>query len=104
MIIYVRSKSKLSKKQRQRLTESKRKQKQIKESIKSEFKELKEVKPSSYRPNLTPSLQSNKGTANKSDKKEYTGNLIIGICQTHKSNLIPVISKDQIESITKMRR
>lgn len=36
--------------------------------------------------------------------KEYTGTLIKGIATMHKSNAVPVISKEAAEEIAKMRR
>lgn len=54
----------------------------------------------------TPEIPSNNtvgvGFANKA--KEYTGTLIKGIATMHKSNAVPVISKEAAEEISRMRR
>lgn len=51
-----------------------------------------------------PSLNSGAAVATKSEPKVYTGTLIKGIAQTHKSNAVPVISNEEIIEISKMRR
>lgn len=47
---------------------------------------------------------STPGTCSKPEQKVYTGTLIKGISQTHKSNAVPVISREEIIDIGKMRR
>lgn len=44
------------------------------------------------------------GVAAQAEKKEYTGDVVIGIAVMHKSNLVPVISQKQAEEVGKMRR
>lgn len=44
------------------------------------------------------------GVAAQAEKKEYTGDVVIGIAVMHKSNLVPVINQKQAEEIGKMRR
>ena len=44
------------------------------------------------------------GVAAKAERKEYTGTLVKGIATMHKSNAVPVISDEEAESISKMRR
>jgi len=51
-----------------------------------------------------PSLGSGVGVAVKQDAMAYTGSLIKGVSQMHKSNSVPVIDNTQIEEISKMRR
>ena len=51
-----------------------------------------------------PSLGSGIGVATKSEPKVYTGTLIKGISQMHKSNMVPVIDEQQIVDIARMRR
>ncbi len=54
-----------------------------------------------------PSLGMKNVSSDATAKKEpnvYTGNLIIGIADCHKSNAVPVIRKEQIEEISRMRR
>ena len=63
-------------------------------------------KASGYR-RETPTYQSgaiSTGFAPLPEKKEYTGTLIKGIATMHKSNAVPVISDEEAESISKMRR
>lgn len=50
------------------------------------------------------SLDSGIGVAAAPAQKVYTGDKMLGISSTHKSNLIPVFSKEHAEDISKMRR
>jgi len=51
-----------------------------------------------------PSLNSDSGVAVKKPVAQYTGTAMIGIGQLHKSNSIPVFSKEDAIDISKMRR
>lgn len=52
-----------------------------------------------------PSLDTGLGTATKPiGTLKYTGNNIIGIGTLHKSNAVPIFSKDSAVEISKMRR
>ena len=51
-----------------------------------------------------PSLDTNCGSCAKIPDKEYTGSAILGIATLHKSNGIPVFSKQEAIDISKMRR
>tara|TARA_B100000902_G_C26783937_1_gene656439 strand:+ start:200 stop:571 length:372 start_codon:yes stop_codon:yes gene_type:complete len=44
------------------------------------------------------------GIAPKKDRQQYTGDYIIGIATTHKSNLMPVTSRKQAVEASTMRR
>lgn len=44
------------------------------------------------------------GACTKTEPKRYSGDLLIGIAQMHKSNAVPVISATEAEEIAKMRR
>ena len=44
------------------------------------------------------------GVAVKKDRQQYTGDYIIGIATTHKSNLMPVTSRKQAVDASTMRR
>ena len=44
------------------------------------------------------------GNGFKKEENKYTGTLITGIATLHKSNAVPVINKNQIEEISRMRR
>lgn len=70
----------------------------------SEFKELKMDRPSYRKTEIKrPEYRSTTAPA-KSEPKQYTGSLVKGICQTHKSNLVPVINDEEIIAIGRMRR
>jgi hypothetical protein len=45
-----------------------------------------------------------KGVCAKPEPKVYTGDLIIGIAQMHKSNAVPIARKQDAIDISKMRR
>ena len=51
-----------------------------------------------------PSLDTGKGLAAKKEVQQYTGTAMLGIGQLHKSNSIPVFSKEDAVDISKMRR
>lgn len=44
------------------------------------------------------------GNGFKRDEKQYTGDKLIGITTMHKSNMVPVFSKEAAIEISKMRR
>jgi hypothetical protein len=44
------------------------------------------------------------GSAAQKDRQQYTGDYIIGIATTHKSNLMPVTSRKQAVEASTMRR
>ena len=54
--------------------------------------------------NHIPSLDTGKGLAVKKEVTQYTGTAMLGIGQLHKSNAIPVFSKEDAVDISKMRR
>ena len=51
-----------------------------------------------------PSMSSMKGNTNKKEPMKYTGTLVTGIAQMHKSNAVPIINKEQAIEVAKMRR
>ena len=51
-----------------------------------------------------PSMDSSFGACSKKPEKVYTGSKLLGIAQTHKSNLVPVFSKEDAIEIARMRR
>ncbi len=51
-----------------------------------------------------PSLNSGLGNAYKPKDKFYTGSAMLGIGTLHKSNAVPVFSKEDAEEQAKMRR
>ena len=54
--------------------------------------------------NHIPSLDTGAGIAVKKEVTQYTGTAMVGIGQLHKSNAIPVFSKEDAVDISKMRR
>ena len=54
--------------------------------------------------NHIPSLDTGRGVAVKREVQQYTGTAMLGIGQLHKSNSIPVFSKEDAVDISKMRR
>lgn len=51
-----------------------------------------------------PSEDSGTWTAAKKETMHYTGDKLLGIATMHKSNMVPVFSKQEAEDISKMRR
>ena len=51
-----------------------------------------------------PSLDTGKAVATKKEVIQYTGDAMIGIGQLHKSNAVPISSKEDAIDISKMRR
>ena len=54
--------------------------------------------------NHIPSVDTGVGVAVKKEVQQYTGTAMLGIGQLHKSNAIPVFSKEDAVDISKMRR
>lgn len=51
-----------------------------------------------------PSMNTMRGNTAKKEPQQYTGTLIKGIAQMHKSNAVPIINKEQAVEVAKMRR
>ena len=51
-----------------------------------------------------PSYDSMSGSTAKKESQTYTGNYIIGIATMHKSNLVPITSKQAAKDAATMRR
>lgn len=61
-------------------------------------------KPLAHRTTVDiPSLDTG-GNATKSKERVYTGDKMIGVATMHKSNSVPVFSKDDAVDVAKMRR
>lgn len=71
---------------------------------KSEFKELKMDRPEYRRTEVKRLDHRSVGPTGKSEPQKYTGTLVKGVSQMHKSNLVPVINEEEIHSIARMRR
>jgi hypothetical protein len=50
------------------------------------------------------SLNTGLSYAGKQESKIYTGNNVLGIATMHKSIAVPVFSREEAESVSKMRR
>lgn len=48
--------------------------------------------------------ETSKIEGTKVDSTKYTGNYVIGIATMHKSNAVPITSKDAAKDVAKMRR
>lgn len=70
-----------------------------------EFGSLNLSKPATYRKTEIKRSESRSvGHLGKPKTQNYTGSLVKGVSQMHKSNLVPVISDDEINDIARMRR
>lgn len=113
MIIYTNQKSK-------KKSQNTKKKQELKASW-DKLMEKWDVKPNTKKTNLQyvnpatailrerstrhiPSLDTGVGVAPKKDVQQYTGDVMIGISSTHKSNDIPVFNTTHVEEISKMRR
>jgi benzoyl-CoA reductase/2-hydroxyglutaryl-CoA dehydratase subunit BcrC/BadD/HgdB len=75
--------------------------------VKREFVEYQPketyVRETQHYPSLKSTSSVQDATA-KREAKRYTGSLVRGIATMHKSNAVPVISQQEAEDISKMRR
>lgn len=70
-------------------------------------KEIWKPEPTTFRGSDQPriaSLPFTGGSCTLPEQKVYTGNNILGIATLHKSNAVPVFSKQEALDIAKMRR
>lgn len=51
-----------------------------------------------------PSVDTGRGVASLKPRQQYTGDAMIGIGVLHKSNSVPIFSKEEATDISKMRR
>jgi len=113
MMLYVGTKSKKSKKQREKekaawkaqqeryqLVSITKKGKKFEACIKMTPLELNRERLASN----FPSKDSGLGVASKKDVNTYTGDNLIGIGMMHKSNLVPVFKGDEAKDLSSMRR
>jgi hypothetical protein len=59
---------------------------------------------SNYRKQEIPSLDTGIGDCFRAPDQVYTGSMMVGIGQLHKSNAVPVFKKSDAIDIAKMRR
>jgi len=79
-------------------------------------KKIKDFKPKSnnlpvnessntpYYPSLNTDFKELTGVCAKKEEQVYTGSKLIGIAVMHKSNLVPVFSREDATELAKMRR
>jgi hypothetical protein len=108
-LIYTYQRSKLSKKQRAKREALLKEQRELKRSAKPKHAEnLKTNDPMAYRVQeyreKYPSRELETAICSKHDPLMYTGDLLIGIGQMHKSNAVPVLKQDDAKAIAQMRR
>lgn len=53
---------------------------------------------------MPPTSDQVAGNGNKKENQKYTGSLVKGIVTTHKSNAVPITSKQQAVDAAQMRR
>lgn len=116
-IIYLNTRSKKTRKQREKqkdaweayklkygLIENKSRTKQlVKQTV------IEAVKPMSLRPGALDhkqckSLNSGAAVATKPAQKVYTGTAIIGLATMHKSNIVPIFNEQAAKDVANMRR
>lgn len=49
-------------------------------------------------------IRKSSGICSKKEPQKYTGTFVKGLATTHKSNIVPVTSKEQAKDIARMRR
>lgn len=74
---------------------------QVSPEAKAREKQMKEFNEK-YKSLSTEGKMS--GNTFKKEPQKYTGTLVTGIAQMHKSNAVPVINKQQAIDVAKMRR
>lgn len=102
-LIYTNApKSKVSKKTRAMREQLLKEQRSIKKSLKP----LNMKPPEPYRRETghIASVGAGIGNAVAVDQKQYTGNVVIGIAQMHKSNAVPIINEQEAVDVAHMRR
>ena len=107
-LIYTNQRSKLSKKQRAAREALLKEQRAIKKELKASQAVAKpsyvDPVPARRSARDIPSLDTGGGSAAKRAAPVYTGTAIVGLATMHKSNCVPVFSKEDAENISKMRR
>lgn len=65
---------------------------------------VKESNTGPVYPSLNTNFKELSGVCAKKEEQVYTGSKLIGIAVMHKSNLVPVFSRDDATELAKMRR
>lgn len=113
MIITYSTKSKKTRKQREKERQAWNEQQSKYQLVKitkrgKAFEGLIKMSPLELNSHRTtkniPSRDSGLGVAAKKEKDVYTGDKLIGIGNLHKSNLVPVFKEDEAKDLASMRR
>lgn len=64
----------------------------------------KVLRPGSMDFKTLPSVGKSVDVATKPEANVYTGNKLVGIATMHKSNIVPIFNTDAAEDVAKMRR
>lgn len=107
-LIYTNQKSKLSKKQKAQREALLKQQKAIRKQLENSRRVAKpafiDPVPQHRSSRDIPSLDTGGGSTSKRVSPAYTGSAIIGLSVMHKSNIVPVFSREDAEAIARMRR
>lgn len=114
-IIYLSTKSKKTRKQRQKQKDAWEAHKQKYGLSDSRGRTQQVVQPWSPTPfsiarigandhKSCRSVESDVHVATKTEQKVYTGNKIVGIATMHKSNLVPIFNEQAAKDVANMRR
>ena len=114
-IIYLNTRSKKTRKQRQKekdawelykekygLTENKARTKQIVQVWKPEAVNVMRAGADDFK--KFKSVETGVQVATKAPEKKYTGDAIVGIATMHKSNLVPIFNAQAAKDVANMRR
>lgn len=114
-VIYLSTKSKKTRKQRQKekdawetykqkygLVENRGRTQQIVKSWSPEAPKVMRVGSEDYK--NCKSIESGLHVATKAPQKKYTGDAIVGIATMHKSNIVPIFNTQAARDVANMRR
>lgn len=114
-ILYFSTKSKKTRKQRQKekdawevykqkygLTENKARTQQIVQTWKPEAVKVLRAGADDFKKHK--SVDTTLAVATKAEKKVYTGDKIIGLATMHKSNIVPIFNEQAAKDVANMRR
>lgn len=114
-IVYFSTKSKKTRKQRQKekdaweahkqkygLTENRGRTQQIVKTWQPEAPKIMRVGADSFK--NCKSVETGAHVATKAPQKKYTGDAIVGLATMHKSNIVPIFNTEAAKDVANMRR
>jgi len=104
MMVYCTTRFKPKKKRKLRGVIAQKYQRTDKITSTLKLSALSYLRPGSDQASKVVSLTSDLSSTTRKESLKYTGTLVKGIATTHKSNLIPITSKEQAEEVARMRR